>query len=1804
MSNFCPTEPWAAIVRWARLLPVLALLLPGAPAWAQAASTYGFAASTGIGLNPMTGATQLIGDGVDDGPSANTSIGFSFVFEGTAYGTFSVTPDGFLKLGAVTSAQFGNLLASASNVPKLAAHWDDLATGTTGSVDYRLTGTAPNRRLVVEWFVTAPRNTSGAANSRFQIWLDETTNAVSFVYGAVGASSSYSVGLRGTGAATNLLSVNTVTNVATAGTADDSQTAAIAAGKRYTFTPPTVTCPAPNALSASNQTTTSATLNWLSASPGTGAGTFTVEYGPAGFVPGTGTAVPNLAGPGYNATGLTPGTAYEFYVTQNCTGGNGNSTRTGPQAFATLLAPLAFSVTRSAAATYNSIAGTGSSFTFGSLNTDDNTSAAVPLTGFNFSYLGAAVTGFKICTNGWLTFNTAQSAATFSNNLGGGGLTRLLAPFWEDLVCQGNPSTAAALAASMKYQLAGSPGSQVLTVEWISMETFANAGPNLNFQVKLFEGSNTIQYVFGNMAGFDGSADYTYSYSLGLTGAANVAAGSYLAQQVPNSDYFLNANAGTDDTGANGLNAVPACFSQVQFVPAAAFSGGSAPVAVVPANDEPAGALALAVGVAPPTDFCAVYSSANATASAGVAACAAAQPGTPDDDVWFRFTLPATANTTLALRSSGGYDGVLQLFAGAPGSLTAVACQNATGIGLTENYANASLPAGTYYVRVYAADAGAGAGTNGTFVLSAFATPPIPANDECAGATVLAPTGTCTLVAGTTLGATASAGLAACAGTPDDDVWYRFTATAAAHAVTVQGTTGFDAILQVFSGSCSALTSIACVNNTSTAGGETATLTGLTVGNTYYVRVYHGGSGAGSGNFGVCLTTPCNAPTALAATALTTTGASLTWTAGAGGTAFAVEYGLTGFVPGTGTVVPAAASPQAISGLSPATAYQFYVRQTCAAGLVATAGPAAFTTLAACSPATALAVVNITLTTANLTFTAGGGNTSYTVTYVPAAGGTAVTVAPAPAASPVALTGLVPGTAYDVSVQPLCSAGGTTTPATVGFTTAFPVPANDQPGGAIAIGCNASVAGTTLGATTTGDPAAACAVAASTSPGVFYRFVGTGGVVELNTCTGSNFDTQLQVFTSAFACVAGNDDDCGTRSRVSFTSQPGVVYLVFVNGFGSNTGNFGLTSVCTAVPAPDLTVSTPQSVGGTYNNVTVLAGGVATLTGPLTVNGTLTVQSGGVLAQSCQSLLGPGSFVLQAGAELRICDPTGIATTGAVGAVQLTGTRTFAADASYTYNGTAAQVTGAGLPATVRNLTVSNPTGLTLSQAVSVAQVARLQSGNLSTGGLGFTLLSSAAGTALVDNTGGVVLGTGTMQRAITNAVTGPAYRHFSSPVAATTLADLATTGFAPAFNTAYNNSPTPGLVSPFPTVFGYDEARVSTVTSTYGAFDKGWFSPAGPGDAMQPTRGYTVNAPATNPPIDFTGTFNNAAQNSGALRRGPDADAGWQLLGNPYPSPLDWATVAPAQRPGLDAAMYVYQSTGQYAGTYRSYANGVGASPLIDAGSGYFARVSTPGTPGAVNLTNANRVTTFGPQPAFGRGTADTRPQLHLTLSGAGLTDEAYVYFEQGATAGVDAQYDAAKLPNPTGLDLAALSGNAPLAISGLAPLVGAEAAVPLLVRAPQAGTFGFEVTDLAHFGAATVYLRDALTGTQQLLAAGSRYSFALAAAGAGTGRFSLAFRPATATGARAGLSAAAVGLYPNPARGRFTVLLPPLPGQRAVRASLANALGQVVLRRDIELTTAGATAEFVTQGLAPGVYTLRLATENQLFTKRVVIQ
>ncbi len=102
---------------------------------------------------------------------------------------------------------------------------------------------------------------------------------------------------------------------------------------------PAAACPQPTNLTALVQSNTAAQLSWAVPAPG---GTYALEYGPNGFAPGTGAAgavlVPGLTATTYLATGLSPNTTYQFYVTRDC-GPNGASVRSGPGAFQTVALP-------------------------------------------------------------------------------------------------------------------------------------------------------------------------------------------------------------------------------------------------------------------------------------------------------------------------------------------------------------------------------------------------------------------------------------------------------------------------------------------------------------------------------------------------------------------------------------------------------------------------------------------------------------------------------------------------------------------------------------------------------------------------------------------------------------------------------------------------------------------------------------------------------------------------------------------------------------------------------------------------------------------------------------------------------------------------------------------------------------------------------------------------------------------------------------------------------------------------------------------------------------------------------------------------------------------------------------------------------------------------------------------------------------------------------------------------------------------------------------------------------------------------
>ncbi|EJL69876.1 T9SS type A sorting domain-containing protein [Chryseobacterium populi] len=167
-------------------------------------------------------------------------------------------------------------------------------------------------------------------------------------------------------------------------------------------------------------------------------------------------------------------------------------------------------------------------------------------------------------------------------------------------------------------------------------------------------------------------------------------------------------------------------------------------------------------------------------------------------------------------------------------------------------------PNTNYYLRVIGV--GTGGESTGCSEVMFKSAPPAPANDDCAGAitlTVNSDLNCGTVTSGYTIGATDS-GLIPdpCYGNPDDDVWYKFVATATSHKISLTNIMSVgstpddeDTYFQVFSGACGTLSSILC------SDADSSPVSGLTVGETYYVRVYSYFDAGSNQSFDICVGT-------------------------------------------------------------------------------------------------------------------------------------------------------------------------------------------------------------------------------------------------------------------------------------------------------------------------------------------------------------------------------------------------------------------------------------------------------------------------------------------------------------------------------------------------------------------------------------------------------------------------------------------------------------------------------------------------------------------------------------------------------------------------------------------------------------------------------------------------------------------------------------------------------------------------------------------------------------------------------------
>lgn len=140
------------------------------------------------------------------------------------------------------------------------------------------------------------------------------------------------------------------------------------------------------------------------------------------------------------------------------------------------------------------------------------------------------------------------------------------------------------------------------------------------------------------------------------------------------------------------------------------------------------------------------------------------------------------------------------------------------------------------------------------FDISIAACPPPPPNDECTNAISVPVTpqgGSCSSTAGYITNATTSSQANTCGGTADDDVWYSFVATSNDVQIDLTGISGStsDMYFSVYAGTCGAIGApLLCSDPNS------GQVSGLTIGNTYFIRIYSWTSTGGQNvNFNLCV---------------------------------------------------------------------------------------------------------------------------------------------------------------------------------------------------------------------------------------------------------------------------------------------------------------------------------------------------------------------------------------------------------------------------------------------------------------------------------------------------------------------------------------------------------------------------------------------------------------------------------------------------------------------------------------------------------------------------------------------------------------------------------------------------------------------------------------------------------------------------------------------------------------------------------------------------------------------------------------
>jgi len=533
------------------------------------------------------------------------------------------------------------------------------------------------------------------------------------------------------------------------------------------------------------------------------------------------------------------------------------------------------------------------------------------------------------------------------------------------------------------------------------------------------------------------------------------------------------------------------------------------------------------------------------------------------------------------------------------------------------------------------------------------------------------------------------------------------------------------------------------------------------------------------------------------------------------------------------------------------------------------------------------------------------------------------------------------------------------------------------------------------------------------------------------------------------------------------------------------------------------------------------------------------------------------------------------------------------------------------------NLTYSG--NLTLGNALQITGIVTPTAGTLATGG-NLTLVSTATTDgSIATGTGSYLTGNVTVQRFIPGS-TGRKYRYLAAPFSAgpsiangwqqqvhitgsgaggTNCPTLTphTNGFdASTYNNAsmmvFNEATaTPSLSTPSVsggTVYTNAWTGVASTNATnlnagvgYNMFIRGTRAQGcALLDGTNPTPNDVV--------LSATGTVTTGTFPFAVTYNAANGD-GWNMVGNPYPSAIDW-NASGWTRTNVQNTVWIFRPSNDLISTYNGTTGVNGGDQIIASGQAFFVK-ATAGSP-ALSVTESVKTSSFP-----GVLLMKNKPfELRLTLRNSGLkSDETVIALDQPDKTNLyDMDFDAEKMNNPSNVNIYSIDGmKKKYAINAIAKLEdGTEYTLPLGIGAPALGAYSISFTPNSLPYYYQVFLRDHYLQTEKQIETDKGLSYAFAvnsdSASFGNTRFDVFIRNLRphSTGLNGtGSSQLELSVYPNPTNDMLHIDVKSNQGAKVTSLVLINSVGQVIGK----LNNPSGNNQFDLSEFAPGVYILQ---------------